>query len=217
MFNFAKTGQAQADFEAAPTSASLAAILSGNAKIGAAFGAAPVFFGVGELGGAYATGGAATQTVTTTFSETLNLTELTSPQDLVVGLYGGAAAGTGVSGVTFNIFANGASVLSQTFTTGAAAAAYFTNKAVDLGSLASGPLSATPLTLTATLSVTTKSAASSFFAGVVLGDPPAKATTAIHFVQAMAGLAGGSSIASAAASASAPAALSTLALPSHAA
>jgi hypothetical protein len=182
--------QAVAFIEGAPSALSTTAVLTANAAIKTAFGAAPVFFGIGELGGAYSTNGTATQTVTSSFSETVDLTKLTPLQDLVVGFYGGTAVGTGVTGVTFDLYADGVDVIHQTFSDAASAKAYFTNNAVDVGALGVGTLSSSTLTLKASLSVTSTSAGSGFFGSLIVGDPPAahgSASTA-GFTQAMAAM-----------------------------
>ena len=177
-----------------------------------------MFFGIGELGGAYSTGGVgSSQTVTSSFNETVDLTQLNPLQDLVVGFYKGTTVGTGVTGVTFDLYADGADVVHQTFATAAAAKTWFTNNAIDLGSLASGPLSGSTLTLQATLSVTTATAGSGFYGELILGDPPAAKVSASPdaFVQAMAAMGSSSGALSAAIASTAGLAHITLAVPAH--
>lgn len=189
---FATTGQATAHLNGAPTASTSNAILnaSGDGAIKSAFGATPVFFGVGELGGGYSKNGKASQTITSQFSETVDLTKLGSRQDLEVGLYGGAGSGAGVTKIQFDLVADGIDVLSKTFSSAAAAQAFFTNDAIDLGSLASGAaLGADSLTLSATLSVTSSSARSGFYGGILLGEtsPAPEATIRpVLLTQAMA-------------------------------
>jgi hypothetical protein len=92
--------------------------------------------------------------------------------------------------VTFNLYADGADVLSETFATAAAAKTFFTDDAINLGSLASGPLSGSTLTLKAVLTVTSDTAGSGFYGDLIIGDPPGAAKpTASHqgLVAAMAG------------------------------
>jgi len=187
-------GQGVAFIEGAPSSTGVSAVLTANANIAAAFGASPVFFGIAELGGGHSTGAAATQTVTSTVDESVDLTKLKAPKDLMVGFYQGAAVGGGVSSVTFDLYADGVDVDHQTFASAAAAQAYFTNNAVDLGSLASGPLSGSTLSLQATMSVTTTAAGSGFFGSMIIGDPPVAShgVSPNAFVQAMASMGGGS-------------------------
>ena len=79
--------------------------------------------------------------------------------------------------VTLTISANGSTLLSQSFASGAAAVAYFTNHAVDLGSLTAPLYSGNVLNLNVSLDVTTSSAGSAFYGNLLIGDPPA-ATTA---------------------------------------
>ena len=212
------TLQGVAFIEGAPSIASANTVLNSNTNIKAAFGSAPVFFGIGELGGAYSTGAAGgSQTVTSSFTETVDLTQLNPLQDLVVGFYKGTAIGTGVTGVTFDLYANGTDVVHQTFATAAAAKTYFTNNAIDLGSLASGPLSGPTLTLQATLSVTMSAAGSGFYGELILGDPPAAKTSASPnaFAQVMAGMGSNSGALSNAIACATGGAHTTLAMPSH--
>ncbi|MGI8841123.1 MAG: hypothetical protein ACR2F8_10155, partial [Caulobacteraceae bacterium] len=176
---------------AAPDGASSGAVLAANASIAAAFGASPTFFAIGELGGGYSVGGAASQTVTSEIDETVDLTKLAARQDLPVGLYDGKVKGAGFTGLTFDLYADGMDVVHQAFTSAAAAQSYFTDHPIDLGSLASGALSGNSLTLRAVLSVTSASGGSGFYGDLILGDPPAAATPAAapqRFAQAMAGL-----------------------------
>jgi hypothetical protein len=170
-----------------PSSASTSAVLAANANIAAAFGESPVFFATAELGGSYSTGGKTTQTATGEMDEVVDLTQLSSRQDLVVGLYNGDAVGAGVTSVTFDVYANGADLLHQTFATAGAAQAYFTDNAVDLGSLT--VLGGEILTLRAVLSVTSTSAGSGFYGDLIVGDPPSAQNSTTHhkFVAAMAG------------------------------
>jgi hypothetical protein len=187
------TGPQSVAFETgAPNAASTAAVLKSNSSIKAAFGSSPVFFGMDELGGGYSSGGAsASQSTVSTIQETIDLTQLTTRKDLVVGFYSGTTLGTGVTGVTLDLYADGNAtpVLSESFASAAAAQAWFTNNAVDLGSLATDPqLNANTLTLTADLTVTSTSG-SGFYGDLIIGDPPAAAKTASslnRFVEAMA-------------------------------
>ncbi len=148
-------------------------MLSANANIASAFGASPTFLNDGELGGGYSTGGIKSQTATATMNETVNLALLPSRQDLVVGFFDGTAlAGTGVTKITFDLYVNGVDEDAQSWTgAGAAAAAttYFTDNAVDLGSLASGGAltgTSSTLTLKAVMTVTSTTANSGFYGGV---------------------------------------------------
>ncbi|MEO8927789.1 MAG: hypothetical protein ABI306_11575, partial [Caulobacteraceae bacterium] len=185
-------GQGVALETGAPSAASSNAVLAANAAIKSKFGVSPVFFAIGEVGGGHSSVGTFSQTTTSSISETVDLTQLASRQDLVVGLYSGAFTGSGVTGVTFDLVADGIDVIHQTFTTAAAAKAFFTNNAIDVGSLVAGqPLGGNTLTLQATLSITSTSAGSAFYGGLIIGDPPrtAVATNAHHgLIQAMAAL-----------------------------
>nr|MDQ2860757.1 hypothetical protein [Pseudomonadota bacterium] len=170
----------------APGSASTAAVLAANANIAAAFGSSPSFFAVGELGAGHSSAGNIAQTTTSEIDETVDLTQLSTLQDLIVGFYNGDAVGSGVTGVTFDLYVDTNHLIHQTFATASAAQAWFTNNAIDLGSLASMGFNA--LTLRAVLSVTSTSANSSFYGDLIVGDPPAGKSAPPHrFVAAMAG------------------------------
>ena len=181
----------------APGSADTAAVLAANANIATAFGASPTFFAIDELGGGYAkSGGTASETTTDTVSLTVDLTQLASPNDLEVGLFNGTALGSGFTSLTFTLTADGdtaSPLISQTFTSAAAAVTYFTDHALDLGSLATGPLAGSTLTLQASFTVTTASAGQGFYAQFMLGDPPSASQSPVNhqqFIQVMAGLGG---------------------------
>ena len=186
----------------APNAATTGAVLSANAKIAAAFGAAPVFFGVGELGGGYSNGGTHRQTVTSSFDMSVDLTKLAARDDLVVGLYNGKVVGGGFTSLSFDVYADGTDVVHRVFNSAAAAKTFFTNHAIDLGSLASGqPLGADTLSLHVVVSITTDTPGSRFYGDMILGDPPraaASPTTATsatledRFVAAMASFGAGS-------------------------
>ena len=60
---FTTVGTSVALITGLPNSASTTAILGANSNIKTAFGVSPVFFGVGELGGAYTTGGAGSEQI----------------------------------------------------------------------------------------------------------------------------------------------------------
>ena len=225
--------------EGAPLSTSTATVLTGNANIRATFGTAPVIFGMGELGGAHSNAAAGEQTVTSSVTETVDLTQLASRQDLVIGLFKGTTVGTGVTGVTFDLYADGVDVIHQTFTTAAAAKTYFTNHSIDVGSLATGAaLGADTLTFTATLSVTsnltttstttdpttgvttTTTTASGFYAQVLFGESTAPAVAPLAanigtFAQSIAAMGGGAGALSSMMAASRPNAQAMLASPAH--
>jgi len=153
---------------------------------------------MGELGGGYSTGGTIAQTTTTSLSETVDLTQDKTRGNLDLGLFNGTVVGTGVTSVTFTLVADGITEINQTFSSAAAALAYFKDGVptyIGSSSLASGePLGGNTLTLKATLSVTTDGAGSGFYGGLIIGDGPTaqKPAAQTHsFVQAMAGLGAG--------------------------
>jgi len=114
----------------------------------------------------------------------VDLTQLTTRGDLLLGLYDPTATGSGVTGVKFTLVADGQTVIDESFSSAAAAASYFTDDPIDLGSLDSGQLSGPTLTMQATLTVTSASAGSGFYADMIVG-----ATSATQrFIHAAAGL-----------------------------
>jgi hypothetical protein len=170
------TDQGVAYITGAPLLASVTTILNANSNIKAAFAVSPSYFGIAELGGAFDTGGSIAVTTNTSVSESVDLSQLAVRQDLLVGLYGGTLVGTGVTGVTLTISANGSTLVNQSFTSGAAALAYFTNDAIDLGSLNGTLFANNVANITVSLSVTTLGSGSGFYGNVLIGDPPAAAT-----------------------------------------
>ena len=188
-------GQAVALESAAPDAVSTAAVLAANPNIAFAFGASPSFFAIDELGGNYdKAGGTVAHTTTESRSTlTVDLTQLASRQDLVGGFYNATVQGAGFTSLTFTLTGDGHTLVNQTFTTVAAAQAFFTNNAMDLGSLASGPLSGNILTLQASFTMTTAASGDGFYAQMIIGDPPPAAASPSRFAQTMAGLAAAAS------------------------
>ena len=169
--------QGVADITGAPTAANVSAILAANTAIASAFAVSPSYFAIAELGARETTAGIAAETTTSTVNLSVDLSQLASRQDLLVGLYGGALVGSGVTAVTLTITANGTNLLTKTFASGAAAQAYFTNDAVDLGSLNGALYSSNVANITATLAVTTSGVGSAFYGNVLIGDPPSSAAS----------------------------------------
>jgi hypothetical protein len=139
--------------------------------------------------------GVASQTTTSEVDLTVDLTQLAVRQDLLVGLYHPMATGAGFASLTLDIYVGAPStptktrVLHDVFTSVAQATAFFTNNAIDLGSLAT--VSGNTLSLRAVMSVT--STGGTFNAGLILGDPPASRAgnvTVAGFAHSMAGLGG---------------------------
>jgi hypothetical protein len=218
---FNSTGQAVSVINGAPNAAATLALINANSNIKTLFNIGSAeYFAVAELGGGYSSGGTLSQTTTSSFTETVDMTKLTTRGNLLVGLYGGfVGTGSGVTAVTFTLSVDGVTQISKTFSSAAAAQAYFgdTNNttsnggtALNIGSLISGSslVGTNPtLTISASLSVTSNAANSSFYGGLIIGDPPAQqkpalpvnsAPTITHapvssqaFVQAMAGLGAG--------------------------
>ena len=190
---FETQGSALALETAAPDSGSTAAVLAANPIIAAAFGAAPTFFAIDEMGGAYAkSGGTTSQTNTDDIDLTVDLTKLSPEGDLILGFYGGTALGAGFTSMTLSITADGAASpqFSQTFTTVASALAFFSDTTQDLGTLGAGSLSGNTLSLQIQMTITT-TAGEGFAGQIIVGDPPGAASSPSRFAQHIAGLGGG--------------------------
>ena len=170
--SFSTSNQSVAVEMLAPTGASTSAVLAANSNINTAFGASPVFFALGELGGGHSATGTTGQSISSEIDFTADLTQLAVRHDLIVGLYGGTASGSGFSSATLDLYADGTDIVHQTFTTQSALVTYFTNHAIDLGSLASGGLSGATLSFKAVLTIPENTAGSTFDGGLIIGDPP---------------------------------------------
>jgi hypothetical protein len=177
--------QAVAVVTGSPTASSVASILNANSNLKAAFAVTPVYFGVEQLGGGH-TASAGSQTSTSEAILNIDLSQLSSKKDLIVGLFNPVATGAGFTDLQFSIKASGVTI-SKDFTDLASATAYFTNDALDLGSLAAAPFNANNLlTIDITMSVTTAAAGDSFSAQALIGDPPPASAGAAHMASLMA-------------------------------
>jgi hypothetical protein len=164
---FVSTGQGVAFATGAPAAASTNTVLTHNPAIATAVGASPSFLAEGELGGAYSVGGTGSETTTSTFDVTVVLNSADTAKDLVLGLYGGTSVGSGVTGVSLNILANGVSTFTS-FTSGAQAATHFSDNPVDLGPLSGSAYAGGTLNLEVVLKVTANAGSSGFYGGVVV-------------------------------------------------
>ena len=158
--------QAEAQITAEPNTTDVNAINAANANINTAFhtGKTPTYFAIGELGGAHSTSGSRSETETSSVHMTVDLAKMVSLHDLIIGFYGGTAAGAGFTSMTLDVTINGVDSPDNpaTFTSVAAANSFFQNHAVDFGAL-SGP----SLTLDISLSIT-ESAASGYDFGMLI-------------------------------------------------
>jgi hypothetical protein len=156
---FTSGHQALAIVTGEPSAASLSALTSANPHIAAGFSGNPTYFGLAELGGSATSDVTGTQTIKDSTSLTVNLGQLSILEDLKLGLTDGTATGSGFADLTLKVTANGTTELNQSFTGLSALDNYFTDNAVDLGSLASdGPT----LTLGVSLTMTETTAGSGF-------------------------------------------------------
>ena len=152
-----------------------------------------MFFSVDELGGKYAkSGGTTAETNTETLNLTVDTTKLATLGTLGIGFFDPITVGAGFTSLTFTLTADGSTVAHKVFTTLAAANAYFADDYVILGTLGAGALTASTLTLVATLTITTDAADSGYYFNAIIGDPPAAGSASSHqFIHAMAGLGAG--------------------------
>jgi hypothetical protein len=120
----------------APSSSLTNAILSGDPNMAKVMGvpSSPSFFALEELGGGHSAHGSDVQTVTSVVDFEVALTPQDMTGTLELGLFLGSSS-AGVTGVTIDIQANGVDLLNVSFTSGAAAAQYFTDHPVNLGQL----------------------------------------------------------------------------------
>jgi hypothetical protein len=173
------TDQSEAQITAEPATTDVNTILNANAAIKTAFttGKTPTYFGIGELGGAYSTSGSGSKTENASIQMTIDLTKFSPLHDLIIGFYSGTAFGKVATDPAFNLSLdvniNGTDHISS-FTTVAAANAFFQNNAHDYGAL-----SGTSLQLDISLSIT-ESAAGGYDFGMLIGDPPAASDVAAH-------------------------------------
>ncbi len=149
--------------------------------------------------------------MTSTADLTVDLTQLASPQDLLIGFFDPTAVGAGFEALTFTLVGDGQTLIDRSFTSLAAAESFFADNPIDLGSLASGALSNPTLTLEATLTVTMSSSGSGFYTDLILGEPaPPPPPAAARFAAAMASLDGGGGSSAVTGPAAPPAALTLL-------
>jgi hypothetical protein len=165
---FITTKQALALVTGAPLMADTTPVITANPTIAGAIGSSPSLLGLGSLGGSYGTGTTGIEKMTSAADFKIALTSSDLSRDLVVGLYSPTTLpGTGVTGVTIDINASGSNIppidISQSFTTAAAAANYFNDHAIDLGSLALPNFASGSVNLAITMTETVDAANSGFF------------------------------------------------------
>jgi hypothetical protein len=99
--------------------------------------ASPTFVALAYLGGAHSGTGTASQTSDSSVNIQLSLSSAELAHDtLELGLFGGAASGTSITGVVFDLLVNGTPIVdNMSFSSGAAAATYFTDHPISLGAL----------------------------------------------------------------------------------
>ena len=120
-----------------PNSTYVSNALATHSNVGASAlsGSQAAVFAAGVLGASYAPGATGSQEYIDTQTFTLNGAAMSG--HLILGLLDTQTVGTGFSNLKFTVMVGGATVVNQTFTTAAAANAFFANDAVDLGAFAS--------------------------------------------------------------------------------
>jgi hypothetical protein len=150
----------------APLAANVAAVRAAAPDIAAALGTNATVIALGEVGGAYSASGSASETSTATTDITFNQMLLAAQPDLLLSLYGPTTMGSGITEIDFAVSANGTTLLSEAFASGAAATAWFTDHPIDLGSIGGAPT----VDLQVALSVTSNRPGSFFDAGFLAAD-----------------------------------------------
>jgi hypothetical protein len=170
---FTNADGAVAVMTANPSAGSVMGLIAQDPNTQAALGSNPAVFAVGEVGGEHSGTGAGVQTSTASTGITLDLLQLVNPADLFLAFDHTSASTSGISNVSLGVSADGMSLLTESFSSAAAATAWFTDHPLDLGSLASGTLAASStLDLHVSLSVTSTHAGSSFDTQFLVASAP---------------------------------------------
>jgi hypothetical protein len=152
-----------------PRDADVRAALSGNPGVSSNFnvGGKSTMLGLAAIGSAYPSDGSGIkETFTSTFNQTIDLSQLPNLQHLEIGLVDPTFTGS-FDSLHFLMTENGATVVDDTFTSRAQAAAFFGDDTLDLGSLAGV---SSDITLGFELDVTSHTIGDSFMAELVGGD-----------------------------------------------
>jgi hypothetical protein len=177
------TDTAVATIDAMPAASTATAITNIDPHTKAALGASSTTLAVGQLGGAHSSSGTNTETSTASADITLDLTKLTGQPDPVLALDGPVSTGSGVTGVALSVTADGSSLFTESFTSAAAAATYFNDHPIDLGSLTSGVLAASPtLDVHVALSVTSTQAGGGEYTQFLLGTDTISQSPGMNFL-----------------------------------
>jgi len=166
------SGEPNALAEATVAPPDVPTILQSNPAIAAAFGANPVIFDVGAIGGG-GPGLQRGQTVSDTASVTINASTLGAPGNLVLGLYNGEIVGGAADAAVIVLQmreGSGATLLNETFTTLGQAFSSFNDS---VASLANGGIGDSgQVQIDVTLTVKTDIAGDGFFGNLILGEAP---------------------------------------------
>ena len=94
-------------------------------------------FGLATEGASYSTTASGSRTYTDTIAWNVDTTALSG--NLIAGLINDQSFGSGFDSLDFNVVENGTKIFDQNFTSLSAAQTFFTNDALDLGTLPIGP------------------------------------------------------------------------------
>ena len=126
-----------------PNAAFVASALSSHSNIQSAFdNPDSIVLGAGWQGASYSTTSSSPLQYDSTITWNLNTTSLVG-DDLVLGLMDNQASGAGFSSLTFEVLVGNSTVVDQNFTSLSAAQAYFSDDALDLGTITSGVANST--------------------------------------------------------------------------
>ena len=159
--------QAIATATALPQSSDTGKVTSSNAHLAAAFGGSAHYLAEGELGALHDSNGTHNETMTAQLQLSVDASQLSGSDDLIIGLFNPKGIAS-VMSVVFDVSANGTSLLHQSFNSATAARSYFTDHALDLGTVSSLS-SGGPIGLSVSLQETTSASGTGVFTGLLIG------------------------------------------------
>jgi hypothetical protein len=169
-------GAAYSELDALPGAIQVAPALTAAPNTTAVF-AGGAILAAGEIGGGHSGPGTGPQTLSASATISLNRLLLPSTPDLFLS-FTKALSGNPTSGIDLTVLANGSTLVNQSFTNATAAASWLTDHPLDLGSLGSGTLAASP-TLFLQVGLSLTSTGGGLYAGFVVGDAPAATQWAV--------------------------------------
>lgn len=152
----------------APAAGDVMSLIGSSSAVSGAFADRPTFIGLGQLETQHSYGAdSLSETSTTSAVLQADPTQIASPGDLILGLFAPAVAyGANISDVHLTVIAGSLPGIDVDFSNAADAQAYFSDHAIDLGSLGG---TTTSLHIEIALSVTATGSGSGFTSNFVLG------------------------------------------------